>query len=173
MVCQECGNNPATLHFTKIINGEKTEIHLCEECAREKGDFFSGNNGFSIQNLLSGWLNFDAGNNNAAGTQVPVQSLRCSKCGLSYAQFGKLGKFGCSECYRTFEERLDPVFRRVHGNTEHIGKIPKRAGGRVEYKRNLERLKIELQRAIEQEAFERAAELRDQIRELESKYNGD
>lgn len=170
MVCEECGNNPATFYFTKIINGEKTEFHLCEECAKEKGDFITGNSGFSVQNLLSGWLNFDANNSNAVGSQVSAQRMRCEKCGLTYAQFGKLGKFGCSECYKTFAERLDPIFKRVHGNTEHVGKIPKRMGGRVEYKRTLERLRRELQRAIEQEEFEQAADLRDQIRDLQDKH---
>lgn len=172
MICQECGSNPATLHFTKIINGEKTEVHLCEDCAKERGDFFYGNNGFSIQNLLSGWLNIDSStSSNAFGTKVSLQQLRCEKCGLTYSQFGELGKFGCSECYNTFSDRLDPVFKRVHGNTEHVGKIPKRTGKQVNYKRSLEKLKKELEYAIAREEFENAAKIRDQIRELQSKLS--
>ena len=41
MICQQCETRPATLHFTKIINGEKTEMHVCEQCASENGDAFS------------------------------------------------------------------------------------------------------------------------------------
>ena len=60
MHCQECGKKPATLHFTKIVNGEKTEFHICESCAREKGEGIPGtSNGFSIHSLLSGLLDFE------------------------------------------------------------------------------------------------------------------
>lgn len=168
MICQECGDNPAKLHFTKIINGEKTEIHICEECAKEKGDFFAGSgNGFSIHNLLSGLLDFEPASPNAVGSQTQAQPLRCDRCGLTYSQFRQLGRFGCNECYSKFSERLEPVLKRVHGNTEHVGKIPKRVGGLVKFRRQLDHLRRDLQRAIEKEEFEQAARLRDQIRELE------
>lgn len=174
MMCQECQKKPATLHFTKIVNGEKTEFHICESCAREKGDFIPGTpNGFSIHNLLSGLMDFEpsAGSGGAVGS--PQQPLRCENCGLSYAQFAKLGRFGCSSCYTYFNDRLDPLFKRVHGNIAHVGKVPRRAGGRVRYKREIEKLKRELQTRIEQEEFEEAAKIRDRIRELEKKVSGE
>ena len=61
MNCQECNQRPAALHFTKIINGEKTEVNLCEKCAQEKGDIFifNGGSGFAFNNLLAGLLNID------------------------------------------------------------------------------------------------------------------
>lgn len=163
MQCQECGKRQATLHFTKIINGEKTELHICESCARERGELIPGTaSGFSIHNLLSGLLDFDAAANGAKPPQ-----LRCENCGMTYSQFSKLGKFGCSQCYKHFADRLEPLLKRVHGNTVHVGKIPKRAGGRVKTKREIDRLKKEMQGKIEREDFETAARLRDQIRELE------
>lgn len=168
MLCQECNKKPATLHFTKIVNGEKTEFHICETCARERGELIPGTpGGFSIHNLLSGLLDFDP------GTSAPKsQPLRCEHCGLTYNQFSKMGRFGCSECYRQFSERLDPLFKRVHGNIVHTGKIPKRAGGRIQHKKEIERLKRELQQLIVREEFEQAAAIRDQIRELERKAEG-
>ncbi|GAB2695555.1 UvrB/UvrC motif-containing protein [Paenibacillus thermoaerophilus] len=167
MLCQECGKRPATLHFTKIIGGEKTEFHICESCAREKGDMIPGTpNGFSIHNLLSGLLNFES-----AGGAKPTPPPRCENCGLTYSQFSKLGRFGCSSCYTYFADRLDPLFRRVHGNTVHVGKVPKRTGGLLKYKRELESMKRELQLRIEREEFEAAAQLRDRIRELERNLN--
>ncbi|AJY75241.1 UvrB/UvrC motif-containing protein [Paenibacillus beijingensis] len=167
MLCQECGKRPATLHFTKIINGEKTEFHICESCAREKGDSIPGApNGFSIHSLLSGLMDFDP-SGGAAGLGSKPQTLRCDECGLTYGQFSKLGRFGCSSCYRHFGERLDPLFKRVHGSTVHSGKIPKRCGGRIQTKREIDRLRHDLQSSIEREEFEAAASLRDQIRELE------
>ena len=169
MICQECGKKPATLHFTKIVNGEKTEFHICESCARERGEGIPGApNGFSIHSLLSGLLDYDPAGA-AVGGIKSQQSIRCDECGLTYSQFSKLGRFGCSSCYRHFEDRLEPLLKRVHGNTIHIGKIPKRSGGQIQYKREIEQLRRDLQSRIEQEEFESAAHLRDRIRELERK----
>jgi len=169
MMCQQCGQKPATLHFTKIVNGNKIEFHICESCAREKGESISGlANGFSIHNLLSGLMNFDpVGNTHGSQGNTNAKSIRCNKCGLTYAQFGKIGRFGCDECYTFFGDRLDPLLKRVHGNTVYVGKIPKRSGGRIQQKRELEELKKQLQHSIMREEFEKAAQLRDRIRQLE------
>lgn len=170
MLCQECGKKPATLHFTKIVNGEKTEFHICESCAREKGELIPGTaNGFSIHSLLSGLLDFDAATK--AGLSQKAQVIRCEECGLTYSQFSKIGRFGCSSCYKHFEDRLDPLFRRVHGSTKHVGKIPKRRGGTIQSKRELEEMKKQLQYHIIHEEFEQAAQVRDQIRELEKRIS--
>lgn len=168
MQCQECGVKPATLHFTKIVNGEKTEFHICEGCAREKGELIPGTaGGFSIHSLLSGLLDLEgAGKEKSAATKT-TQSLQCENCGMTYSQFSKLGRFGCSSCYKFFNNALDPLFKRVHGSTSHVGKIPKRAGAQIVIRRQIDELKQELQRSIAQEEFETAAELRDQIRRLE------
>ncbi|QYR22147.1 UvrB/UvrC motif-containing protein [Paenibacillus sp. sptzw28] len=169
MLCQECGKKPSTLHFTKIVNGEKTEFHICESCARERGEGIPGTaNGFSIHSLLSGLLDFEPGSGvNSFGAKP--QQLRCEKCGLTYTQFSKMGRFGCSNCYTQFGSKLDPILKRVHGNSMHIGKIPKRTGGQIQLKREIEELRRELQNRIEHEEFENAAQIRDRIRELEQK----
>lgn len=170
MQCQECGKRPATLHFTKIVNGEKTELHICETCAREKGELIPGTQaGFSIHSLLSGLLDFEAAKTNGGTKQA---GLQCENCGMTYTQFSKIGRFGCSHCYKQFSERLDPLLKRVHGNTVHVGKVPKRAGGKLKTKRDIDRLKKEMQSKIEREDFEAAAQLRDRIRELEKEMNG-
>lgn len=169
MICQECGKKPSTLHFTKIVNGEKTEFHICEFCAREKGEVIPGTtNGFSIHNLLSGLLDFDPNSSTNLGAKA-AQSIRCENCGLTYSQFSKLGRFGCSSCYQSFSSRLEPLLKRVHGSTLHVGKVPKRSGGLIKYKRDLDALKKELIHRIQREEFEYAASVRDQIRELEKK----
>ncbi|MFA5881294.1 MAG: UvrB/UvrC motif-containing protein, partial [Eubacteriales bacterium] len=76
---------------------------------------------------------------------------------------------GCPTCYDVFENKLDPVLRRIHGNPRHTGKIPKRTGGTIELRREIEELKRELQAAITSEEYEKAAEVRDKIRGLENK----
>lgn len=168
MNCEDCGKRPATLHLTKIVNGEKTEYHICEHCAQEKGDVFTGFHNFSINNLLSGLLKFDPMQKNGRepATNKP---LRCETCGLTYAQFSKSGRFGCSDCYTFLGDKLDPLFRRIHGNTQHSGKVPERTGGQLKIRKELEQLKQALQSHVASEEFEKAAEMRDRIRALEQK----
>jgi protein arginine kinase activator len=172
LICQECKQRPATLHFTKIINGEKTEVHLCEHCAQERGDMlmFSENAGFSINNLLAGLLNLEsplkeAKTNAFQGPEI----LQCERCKMTYHQFTKVGRFGCSDCYHTFSRHLQPILRRLHsGNATHAGKIPKRIGGAIHIRKQIEKLKQKLQELIVREEFEKAANVRDEIRSLES-----
>ncbi|MFB4165645.1 UvrB/UvrC motif-containing protein [Alteribacillus sp. JSM 102045] len=170
MLCEECQQRQATLHFTKIINGKKEEIHLCDECAHDKGEHIPGSNSYSIHDLLSGLLNFEQpmgkGGPHPSRASVPKQ-LVCDACGLSYERFAKTGRFGCSRCYKAFDPKLDPIFKRVHsGNVRHAGKVPKRAGGKMKVQNQIEKLRKQLQHHIEQEEFEEAAKLRDQIKEL-------
>lgn len=166
MICQECKKKQATVHLAQIINGEQMEQHLCEACAREKGEFyFDSQPPFSIHNLLTGLMNLDAGPGQVIGYPVKVQ---CENCSLTYAQFGQIGRFGCSRCYPTFNERLLPLMRRIHGSTQHVGKVPARAGNAVKLKRSIDEMRRELQSLVAREEFEKAAELRDRIRKLES-----
>ena len=160
MQCQECGKRPATLHYTKIINGEKSQFHLCEVCAKEHGEAIPGWDGnFSIHHLLSGFLNPDTAGlgNGKEDLGARTKMLRCPTCGLTYNQFGKIGRFGCSDCYQTFGERLSPLFRRVHGHTKHRGKVPERMGGKLKIRREIEELQRKLEESIQTEEFEEAA----------------
>lgn len=169
MQCQNCHIQPATLHFTKIVNGEKMEMHLCEECAKNKGDFIYGPKTFSIHNLLSGLLNFD----NPVKTHAinPFVRLKCEKCGMTEEQFAKIGRFGCAKCYETFDAKLDPLLKRVHsGNDTHSGKIPKRGASDLHIRKKIALLKETMQDYIEREEFEKAALIRDELRSLEKKY---
>ncbi len=166
MLCQECKKNPATVHMTKIVNGEKTELHLCSECAQDHQELAFSMNfepDFSIHKYLAGLLGA------AATPPETVVAPECPDCGFSFAQFGELGKFGCSSCYDTFDQELEPLIRRIQGATQHTGKIPKRAGGMLGVKREIEGLQAQLQQAVRDEAYEKAAELRDSIRDLETK----
>ncbi|NLZ38046.1 MAG: hypothetical protein GX893_00365 [Firmicutes bacterium] len=165
MLCQECQKRVATVHLTRIINGEYTEQHLCEQCAKNKGEFDFSHNPFSLQSLLTGLMNVDS----QTLMGFTPKKLQCNNCGLTYAQFGQIGRFGCSECYQAFGERLVPILRRIHGSTQHVGSEPRRAGGAVKLRRNIEELKQQLQRLVEEEKFEQAAVVRDQIKKLESR----
>ncbi|GER67290.1 protein-arginine kinase activator protein [Weizmannia acidilactici] len=164
------------MHFTKIVNGTKTEIHLCEKCAQEKGEMFSFDWGksFSFDNLLSGLFNFDPAIQIFKQEAAPNPDvLRCNHCGMTFNQFLNTSRFGCPHCYEAFQHQLVPILRRLHGgNIAHEGKIPARIGGAIYTKKKLAQLKEALQAAVEREEFEKAAELRDQIRALESSSLG-
>lgn len=175
MKCQECQQRPATLHFTQVINSNKREIHVCEICAKEKGYMTYPEEGYTLHNLLAGLFNFDSsqlGTHQETSFQQ-TKELQCPKCELTFSEFKRSGKFGCAECYQTFSSYLNPIFRRVHsGNTKHSGKIPKRQGGDLHVKKQLEAYQEELQKLIETEAFEKAAVVRDKIKELKQKQKG-
>jgi protein arginine kinase activator len=175
MLCQECNKQPATLHFTKIVNSQKEEFHLCEQCAQGKGEMYMFNNGagFSINNLLAGLFNIEP--KVQQSQQNPFQQpeiLQCPHCSMTLLKFLKVGRFGCSHCYDTFKDELTPIFKRLHGgNWSHHGKIPKRIGGAMHIKKNIQDLKVQLQQLIQQEEFEKAALVRDEIRLLDQKLD--
>lgn len=172
MECQECHENPATLHFKHVVNGEERKLSLCEACAKKKGYVTFPEEGYSLHDLLTGLFNVDTLNMKAttANQMKQLQEVTCSSCGMTFSEFKKIGKFGCAHCYTSFAQKVEPIFRRVHaGNTKHSGKIPKRTGTNLQTKRQIETYKQELKKLIEAEEFERAAEYRDKIRELENK----
>lgn len=159
MLCDKCGKKTATTHYTQIINGEKRESHLCEDCAAESGygQFFG-----DFPNLFGSMLF------GAPAPRVGAQKT-CPHCGATFTDITDAGQLGCADCYETFTEELLPTLARMHGKTAHAGKIPKSAGGAIRLKGELAEAKARLQKAIEAQAFEKAAELRDHIRDLEGK----
>ncbi|RLQ91792.1 UvrB/UvrC motif-containing protein [Falsibacillus albus] len=170
MICQECNERPASLHFTKVINGEKTEFHLCEKCAQDKGEsfLFGGSSGFSINNLLAGLFNSNNIYQQEKQAIPRKEVLRCERCSMTIEQFVNIGRFGCPNCYHAFRHQLDPILKRFHsGNVAHQGKVPKRMGGSIHTKKKISQLKDEMRSFIDTEEFEKAAEIRDHIRSLE------
>jgi protein arginine kinase activator len=168
MLCQQCQKKVANVHFTHIINGKKVEMYLCEQCAHEKGQM-----GFSPQLKLGDFLwGFPGFVNSPGYTQEErPEEVRCNCCGMSFEDFRKTGKLGCGNCYNVFRENLNPILRRLHSNIEHTGKVPARLSECIKTTNELEKLKNELTAAISSEEYEKAAELRDRIRSLESAGN--
>ncbi|MCL6559979.1 MAG: UvrB/UvrC motif-containing protein [Firmicutes bacterium] len=166
MLCERCQQRPATVHLTEITNGQKKDSHICEVCA---GEMQSQGFGFppqlNLHNLLAGLLKHGMG----AGhfTLAEPAGKNCEKCDLAEGQFVKQGLLGCGDCYRSFEGRLEPLLRRIHGNTRHTGKVPERTGGRARLAKEIDAMKQKLREAVGREEFERAAEIRDKVRELE------
>lgn len=166
MTCQVCGQQPATTHIKHIVNGQLTEAHLCAACAKKQG----------YGHLLADWGGFGSLLGGFLG-EAPAQEVkRCPGCGASFSEISKSGKIGCAECYKTFRGQLLPVIHRIHGAAQHKGKVPGGSALRVmEPNRQLvaveespiDEKKRLLKKAIEEQNFEEAAVLRDQIKEME------
>ncbi|MDD5561789.1 MAG: UvrB/UvrC motif-containing protein [Candidatus Omnitrophica bacterium] len=164
MLCDICKKNPATVHLTEIIDEQMNELHLCEDCARHKSAAMEQQ--FGLSELLAGMADFEKPDKVEENV-----AAKCPNCGLTYADFKKVGRLGCGECYNIFRKYLAPLLKRIHGSSQHVGKAP--LEGRViskpgKKKTDSEELKQQLQKAIQREDFEEAARLRDQIKKISS-----
>ncbi len=165
MLCEECRQKEATIHIVKQMDGNQTEINLCEQCARKKKELeVSFEPQFSLHKLFASMLNQSLRDSRRAQQAVDTQ---CPSCGLTFSQFSQIGRLGCSDCFKAFEEQLKPLLRRIHAGCAHTGKVPLKILGRVQAVREIDQLKEELQAKIINEEFEEAAVLRDRIRALE------
>jgi protein arginine kinase activator len=164
----ESCENEATVHLTEIREGKKHEMHLCERCAAEKG--LPGKSHFSISDLLAGI---------ASQTQTQQQKAKrgkevgCPVCGTTLSQFQSSGRFGCPECYTTFRDDVQGLVEKIHDASQHIGKVPHRVSSEISLQKDVRQLQLELKRAIRREDYEKAAQLRDEIKTMEDKIKTD
>jgi len=170
MLCERCGQRPATVHMTEIINGQKSDTHLCELCAREiQPQGFGVVPQLHLHSFLASLLNHELGGDKHF--RADTAGKKCEKCGVFEEQIVKQGLLGCGDCYPFFEEKVLPLLRRIHGSTRHTGKVPERTGGRARLVKEIGNLKGRLKEAVSREDFEQAAQLRDQIHQLEKSLN--
>ncbi|MFC1698370.1 UvrB/UvrC motif-containing protein [Candidatus Omnitrophota bacterium] len=165
MTCDICHKIEATVHLTEIVDNQITELHLCEECARQKGAQMEQH--FGLADLLAGLADFGQQFEAAGKTES-----KCGNCGLAYEDFRRVGRLGCSECYEVFKDSLGVLLKRIHGSVQHLGRAPLRKvepAPTTKKASEIDVLKGKLQRAIKMEEFEEAAHLRDKIRALEVK----
>lgn len=161
LLCQICKQREATVHYTRILNQQKVEMYVCEQCAREKNELK-----INIPNLISGIMGFDL----MGGLHDhPVVMTKCSKCGMTVQELNKTGMLGCTNCYEVFGDSIQAMLKRIHGNVKHHGKVPVKISGKIKEENNLRLLKEDLQKCISREDYEQAAIIRDKIRELEMK----
>ena len=180
MLCDKCGINQATIQYVQVINGDKTELHLCKDCAAKMGiNAPNVDIPFSMPLNFSNIFNnlFDSGNRPIA--EINKTDLTCPKCNTTFNEFLKNGAIGCSECYKTFEKEFEKIIKRTHGTNKYIGKkytkkntsadeVPKE---KIKPKENskletIESLTRELKECINEERYEDAAKIRDKIAKL-------
>lgn len=150
------------MHIRQIQKTSVYELHICEECAEEKGLVKEEESEISISNLLSGLIESSV----TGGTDDAAEA--CPRCGMKVSEFRKRGKFGCPECFQAFKRDVRSILSQMAGRTNHTGKLPE--AQRSSEPQGPDRLVIagELREAIEREDYETAARLRDRLRELES-----
>lgn len=171
MKCQRC-NNQATFHITELTGDEPQELHLCEECARE----YLAPSQVEMTGFvpaLAGVLAEQIAVGQTAEELARLDQRACPVCGITFLEFRKQGRLGCPNDYICFEKELEPLLINIHGESKHVGKVPRRcpSGGKMQTR--LIRLRREMKDAVATENYERASELRDEIRTVETELRSE
>lgn len=164
-ICEKCKINKATVQLTSYNNGLKQDHILCVSCAKKYDDKASENlTEFTKENFMSSLL--DSIQNTGLNVKH-IKTTKCEKCGMNYGKFKEIGRLGCDECYHTFSEKLIPLIQRLQGSEVHTGKVSKKVKGIMEIRREIDKLREQMDQVIQEEKFEEAAQFRDEIRMLE------
>ena len=169
MICEHCKQRHANVTVTQVQHGQQMERHYCEVCAAQfhPFQFELPEEQPSLQQLISNWFNFVP----ITKKETPANAAKakaCPTCGFTYREFLKQGKFGCEDCYRTFSEQLPQILEKIQAGTQHVGYVEE-TPSKEKIEQQIQALRTAIQQAIEEERFEDAAQLRDDIRALESK----
>lgn len=168
MKCQKC-DQKATFHITELTGGKPQELHLCEEHARDyltQSDAVE-NEAPSLAGALAQQLVGQTAEELKRLDQRP-----CPVCGITFHDFRSQGRLGCPHDYVFFQKELQPLVLNIHGESQHVGKQPKRTHGDTDQKTELIRLRREMKTAVSEEDYEKASRIRDQIRQIEQAEPG-
>lgn len=166
MKCDSCGKENANIHMTSIVNGVKEEHYYCQQCANQNDQ---GNGSMFSSMFDDSFFN----NQFFANVMYPQSALgnskaiACPQCGMTISSFNHQGRLGCDRCYEAFYTQVMPLIKRIHGSTSYEGRIPQRGAADFKVEQTIKQLRNELIQAVKQEQFERAAQIRDEIKSLE------
>ena len=161
MKCEICGARKAVIHIQQVIGKERVDLHLCEECALERGISGEGEHvELSISGMLNGLLDI--------GDLKDRKNTVCPQCGSTWESIQKREKLGCAECYGTFSREIRFLLDKMGAQSTHKGKLPKSLNTYKRYLVDVVKLKDGLREALKKEDYEKAARIRDRIRELEN-----
>ena len=180
MLCENCKKREANVRYSKNINGVKKEMHLCEECSRKLGitdkmDFRMPSLDFS--NFFGSFLE-DFSTPDFMPLLNEVKLIKCDSCGSTFDDIINTGRYGCANCYDVFEDRMDPILKKLQGANRHNGRLGKISDNNIKFERKeeqknqsnsdnkLEKLQNDLKQAIKEERYEDAAKIRDEIKKM-------
>ena len=184
MLCDNCKKREANVRYSENINGVRRELNLCEECSKKLG---IGEIGLDMPiNFSSFFGDFieDFSNTEFMPMFNEFKTLKCDHCGYTFEDIAHTGRVGCANCYDVFQDRLDPIIRRIQSSNHHVGRLGKSIDKKIEERQErkehneqrkkeetpeekLEGLKEDLKQAIKEERYEDAAKLRDEIKKIE------
>ena len=180
MLCENCKKREANVRYSENINGVKKEMHLCEECSRKLGitdkmDFRMPSLDFS--NFFGSFLE-DFSTPDFMPLLNEVKLIKCDSCGSTFDDIINTGRYGCANCYDVFEDRMDPILKKLQGANRHNGRLGKISDNNIKFERKeeqknqsnsdnkLEKLQNDLKQAIKEERYEDAAKIRDEIKKM-------
>lgn len=180
MLCENCGKKEANVRYSENINGVKKEMNLCEECSKRLGvtdqiDFRMPSLDFS--NFFGSFLEDFASMPNFIPLLEQVKDVKCESCGYTFNDIVNSGRYGCANCYDVFEDRMDPILKKLQGANRHTGRLGKISNNNIKFDKTSdkkvenennekEKLEQELKKAIKEERYEDAAKLRDEIKKM-------
>ena len=180
MLCDNCGKREANVRYSENINGRKKELNLCEECSYKLGiDQMDFSMPIDFSNFFEGFMD-NFGSSEFVPMLNELKTLKCNSCGYTFDDIANTGRLGCKDCYSVFEDRLDPILKRIQGSNKHVGRIGKIIDSKIDNKNagnieekvkqpisEKEKLENELKEAIKEERYEDAAKIRDEIKKLD------
>ena len=176
MICEKCKKNEATVFYRENVNGKEKKYALCGDCAAklEKdgeinlsseltfGSFFSDDPVIDLFGTLFA---------PSFALAPKAEKKKCTLCGSTFDELVNMGKVGCPKCYEVFSAELEPTVRRIHGKTKHSGRAPGKFRAKLDKVKQIASLESEMKDAIKSQNFERAAEIRDQLKDIRESGN--
>lgn len=183
MLCDNCGKREANVRYSENINGKKRELNLCEECSHKLGiDNMDFSMPIDFSNFFEGFMD-NFGSTEFMPMIDELKELKCNSCGYTFDDIANTGRLGCKDCYEVFQDRLDPIIKRIQGSNKHVGRIGKILDTKIENKMKdqntktinkendsisqKEKLEIKLKEAVKEERYEDAAKIRDEIKKID------
>lgn len=179
MLCENCGKREANVRYSENINGRRKEMHLCEECSQKLGITQTNYTmPFEFGDLFGSFLE-ELNAPIFSPILQEIKNLACESCGYTFDDIVKTGRYGCANCYETFEDKMDPILKKLQGANRHTGRMGKISDNHISFHQEkdeknkketteLEKLQDRLKQVIKEEKYEEAAKIRDQIKKLES-----
>jgi len=171
MLCESCHQNEASVHLTQVVDGKVEKFHLCEDCAAEKGIDVHAQP-MDLSGMMENIKDELAHLKDDLKSKSSPSNTVCPNCGMTRKEILKKGRLGCEHCYDYFGAEMLPVIVSLQHGDQHLGKVPQRSSARLKASVEVVRLRRELDKAVAGENYERAAQLRDQIKVLPVEQGG-
>lgn len=175
MLCENCHSNEAEYKVAfKGVDGLE-EKWLCPTCAQSDNVWsndqqMQGNDDIEDTFVIKQILQHLAAKHGLEFDNIAFkEEKRCPTCGMTLKDIAHVGKVGCADCFGTFKDDIIDIVRRVQGGqVEHVGKTPQSSYKKLALKKKIEEKSSYLDKLIEEQNFEEAAIVRDEIKALKA-----